>query len=383
MFQDTSDTPLANLADAAAGMAAPWPDAAMAYLTEILERNTLMDYAVAGLVGAVVLAALLAAKLAVIYLLRRDGGRAATSRRAVFAGAAARTWTAYIGLVALLAGVALLDLPPAIQASLGVAALIGLFLQAGAWASSLVTGFSERYAAIHGEDDPQATTGLAIARLIGRIAVWSVALLLILDNLGVDVTALVAGLGIGGIAIGLAAQNILGDLFGSLAIVMDKPFVRGDFIILGPDHMGTVEQIGLKTTRIRALSGEQLVVANTDLLTSRIRNYKRMWERRIVFRLGVTYQTPREKLEKIPGIIRAAIEDRDGARFDRSHFAAYGDFALIFETVWFVSSPDYNTYMDIQQDIHFAIHKAFEDEGIEFAYPTQTVFVEGLEAKAG
>jgi small-conductance mechanosensitive channel len=199
-------------------------------------------------------------------------------------------------------------------------------------------------------------------------------LLLDLYNLGVNITALVAGLGVGGIAVALAVQTILGDLFASLSIVLDKPFVVGDFLVVD-DMLGAVEYVGLKTTRIRSLSGEQLVFSNSDLLSSRIRNYGRMFERRVSFDVGVTYQTPRDKLIKIPVIIRDAVEGQDKTRFDRSHFKAYGDFALVFESVYYVLGPDYNEYMDIQQAINLHLHECFEQEGIEFAYPTQTVFV--------
>jgi small-conductance mechanosensitive channel len=207
------------------------------------------------------------------------------------------------------------------------------------------------------------------------LVIWAGVVLFALDNLGVDITALVAGLGIGGVAIALALQNVLGDLFASLAIVLDKPFVLGDFVRVD-DMVGTVEHVGLKTTRIRALSGEQLVFANNDILGSRLQNFGRMFERRIVFTVGVTYQTPRASLEKIPGIIQDAIEAQDDVRFDRSHLSAYGDFSINFESVWFVLSPDFATYMDRQQAIYFAIHEAFEHAAIEFAYPTQTLFLE-------
>jgi small-conductance mechanosensitive channel len=209
---------------------------------------------------------------------------------------------------------------------------------------------------------------------LGRLALWSLVVLLILDNLGVDITALVAGLGIGGIAIGLAVQNILGDLFASLSIVLDKPFVLGDFIIVD-DLMGSVESIGIKTTRVRSISGEQLVFSNSDLLDSRIRNYGRLYKRRVVFTLGVTYGTAKDKLEKIPGIVREAIKAQEKAKFDRSHFASYGDFSLNFETVYFVMDSDYNLYMDIQQAINLEVYQRFADEGIEFAFPTQTLFL--------
>lgn len=357
-----------------------WDDALLHGLTaaaeRLLARNSPVDYLIAGSTAAAVFAALVAAKLILLRFLRRQGEDVAVSRRAILARAVARTWTAYLAILALWAGAAFVNLPAAMDQGLRMAAGLGFFLQLGAWAATLVTGFTERYAALHAETRPEAATGLSIIRLIARIAVWSVVALLILDNIGVNVTALVAGLGIGGIAIGLAAQNILGDLFASLAIVLDKPFVRGDFIALGPDHMGTVEKVGLKTTRIRALSGEQLVVANSDLLTTRIRNYKRMCERRVVLRIGVVYQTPHAKLARIPAILREAIEAEDGTRVDRSHFAGYGDWALLFEAVWYVQSADYVTYMDIQERVLLTIHRRFEEEGIAFAYPTQTIHLE-------
>ena len=192
-----------------------------------------------------------------------------------------------------------------------------------------------------------------------------------------DVTALVAGLGIGGVAVALAAQNILGDLFASVSIALDKPFVIGDFVTVG-EFMGTVEYIGLKTTRVRSLSGEQVVFSNTDLLDSRIRNFGRLYQRRVVLTLGVTYQTPREELARIPDTIREAIVSQGGdrVRFDRAHLASYDDSAITFEAVYVVLDPDYTLHMDIKQDVYLKVHEAFEERGIDFAYPTRTVFVE-------
>jgi small-conductance mechanosensitive channel len=208
-----------------------------------------------------------------------------------------------------------------------------------------------------------------------RVAVLTLLLLLALDNVpGVEVTALMASLGVAGIAVALALQNVLSDLFASMSIALDKPFVIGDFIIIG-DFMGTVEKIGVKTTRLRSLTGEYLIFANSDMLSSRIRNYTRMHERRIVFSLGVTYNTPYEKLHLIPTMIQKIIEAQEETRFDRAHFASYGDFSLNFEIVYYVLSADYNRYMDIQQAINLAIFKAFEDTGIEFAFPTQTLYL--------
>jgi small-conductance mechanosensitive channel len=207
---------------------------------------------------------------------------------------------------------------------------------------------------------------------VARFAIWTMMVLLTLANLGVDVTAMVAGLGIGGVAIALAAQNILGDLFASASIVLDKPFVLGDFIAVGED-MGTVEHIGLKTTRVRSLSGEQLVFANSDLLKSRIRNFKRMNERRAVFTVGVAYSTPADKVAAIPAILREAVQSQPSARCDRAHFTRYSDLALVFEVVYYVSSADYNLYMDIQQAINLTILRRFAEEQIGFAYQTRTV----------
>ena len=216
------------------------------------------------------------------------------------------------------------------------------------------------------------TTVRAVS-MAARLALIVIAAILILDNLpGVEITALVASLGIGGIAIALAVQSILSDLFASLSIILDKPFVLGDFIVID-DFMGSVEYIGLKTTRVRSLSGEQLVFANSDLLQSRIRNFKRMAERRVVFTLGVTHRTPAEKLAAIPAWIADIVTAQDMVRFDRAHFQGFGDYALRFEIVYYVLDPDYNRYMDIQQAVNLAIFEKFRAESIDFAFPTRTI----------
>lgn len=251
---------------------------------------------------------------------------------------------------------------------------LALIAQGGIWASAIITAVLERTRERRMEEDPGSVTTLNAIGFLSKLALWSVVVLLALDNLGFNITALVAGLGVGGVAVALAVQNILGDLFASLSIVFDKPFAVGDFIIVD-DLLGSVEYVGLKTTRVRSLSGEQLIFANSDMLSSRIRNFGRMYKRRVVFHIGVTYQTPREKLIKIPEILREAIEAQAQAKFDRSHFQKYGDFSLDFETVYYVLVPDYNVYMDIQQAVNLYIHEKFEAEGIEFAYPTQTIFM--------
>jgi len=251
---------------------------------------------------------------------------------------------------------------------------LAVFLQLGLTASTVYALVLPRMLKSSSED-PTKQTAFGLLNFVGRLIIWVLIGLLILDNAGFDVTTLIAGLGVGGIAVALAVQNLLGDLLGSLSIILDKPFEVGDFIVVGSES-GTVEKIGIKTTRVRSISGEQLVFANSDLLGSRVRNFKRLYERRISFSLGVTYQTPHEKLKAIPGMIKEIIEAKDGVRFDRAHFKAYGDFSLNFETVYFVLDPEYLAYMDVQQEINLDIHKRFETEGIEFAYPTQTLFLE-------
>lgn len=228
----------------------------------------------------------------------------------------------------------------------------------------------------HLSDSDEAIEGtLPAIKFVGRFLLLSLLLVLALDNFGFDVTALLASLGVGGIAVALAVQNVLGDLFASLSIVLDKPFRVGDFIVVG-DLMGNVEKIGLKTTRVRSLSGEQLVFSNADLLASRIRNYKQLEERRIVFRFGVIYQTTKQQLAQIPSMIKAIVEESSNARFDRAHFATYGSSSLDFEVVYYVTVPDYAAYMDVQQKINLRIFEKFAEEGIDFAYPTQTLFIE-------
>lgn len=211
--------------------------------------------------------------------------------------------------------------------------------------------------------------------VIVNIVVWIMGIVFLIDNLGYDITTLVAGLGIGGIAIALAAQAVLGDLFSYFVIFFDKPFEIGDFIIIG-DKMGVVEYVGIKTTRIRAIGGEQLVVSNTDLTNSRVQNYKRMEKRRVVFSIGVLYETSPDKLKLIPGMIKNIIEEQPDLVFDRVHFSNFGNFSLNFEIVYYIPTADYNIYMDRQQAINLAIFEEFQKRNIEFAYPTQKIYMD-------
>lgn len=252
--------------------------------------------------------------------------------------------------------------------------IIAVLFQIAFWVDALLGVFIERYTRIAVQEESSRVASRTALSFLGKLVLWSLVFLVGLDNIGLDVTALVASLGVGGIAVALAAQNILSDLFSSLSIMFDKPFIVGDFIIVGSE-LGTVEKIGLKTTRVRSLHGEQLIFSNTDLLNSRIRNFKRMYERRIVFNLGVTYETPYEKLKEIPAMIRQTIEALQQVRFDRAHFKSYGDSYLDFEVVYWVLDSDFNKYMDVQQEINLELFRKFEEEGIEFAYPTRTIHV--------
>jgi small-conductance mechanosensitive channel len=288
--------------------------------------------------------------------------------------AASRTTLPFMFVVAAFAGLMSYGIEGRPATLLRSVTMIALFWQAGLWTSTAAVAWLERRSSLMIEDDKAVAGSVGIIRFVARVAIWAVVLLLSLDNLGVDITALIAGLGIGGIAVALALQNVLGDLLASLSIALDRPFVIGDFLIIG-EHMGAVEYIGIKSTRLRSLSGEQIVMSNADLLASRLRNYGRMQERRVVFKLGVTYETPREKLLKLPPLLRSVIESQDGVRFDRAHFASYGDFSLDFEIVYYVLSADYGRYMDVQQAINFRIHEEFEALGVDFAYPTQTLWL--------
>jgi small-conductance mechanosensitive channel len=211
--------------------------------------------------------------------------------------------------------------------------------------------------------------------LIIRIIIFIAALLFVIDNLGYDITTLIAGLGIGGIAIALASQTVLADLFSYLAIFFDKPFETGDFIVLD-DKMGTVEYIGIRTTRLRTLNGDQLVCSNKDLTSSRVHNYKRMQERRSEFTFGLVYDTPLEKLRAIPSWIKIIIESIPSTRFDRAHFKTFGESSLQFEVVYIILSPDYKEYMNIQQQINLLLFELFEKESVEFAFPTQKILLD-------
>ena len=224
-------------------------------------------------------------------------------------------------------------------------------------------------------NDPSVKTSLGFLGIVLKFVVGALVVLSALNNLGVNVSTFITGLGVGGVAIALATQRILGDLFSSLSIVMDKPFLIGDSISFG-EWSGTVEYIGLKSTKMRSDNGEQIIVSNSDLLAAKIRNFKRMKRRRVSFQLGLTYGAKRESLRKVPGIVEEIIKRHEQTSFDRAHFVRYGASSLDFDIVYFITTSAYKVYADTHEQILHEIGDALEAEGLSFAFPTQTVILE-------
>ena len=281
-------------------------------------------------------------------------------------------------VVSVVLGVKTLALGPAGDRIIDSLITIALFWQVGAWIVAAISAWlylkRERSLAT----DPAAAGSITIIGFMLKTLTWTLVLLLTLDNLGVNITALLTGLGIGGIAVALAVQNVLGDLFASLSITLDRPFRVGDALSVG-DVQGTVVDIGIKSTRLRSTTGEQIIMGNADLLKSRVRNYGRMIERCVTFATSVAYETPLELIERIPALLRELVEAQPGTRFDRSHFKQHTPGSLDFETVYYVMSPDTKRYMDIQQAINLGLHRKFAELGIQFAHPTQRLLVQSTQ----
>lgn len=293
------------------------------------------------------------------------------------------TYVLLLAVLALYAGSLVLELPARIEIIAARTAVIAFLVQLAVWGDQGVRSWRAVY---HGDTGPaldgSRRGSMSILCFAMRMTLWLVIGLMILDNLGVNITTLVTSLGIGGIAIALAVQAILGDLFASLSIMLDKPFAVGDFIVVG-DAMGSVEMIGLKTTRVRGLGGEQIIFSNADLLKSRIHNQQRMQTRRVAFFLRVTYATSEEQLRAIPAMVREAVEAEPAAMFERVHFCAYAESSLNFETVYHVNSADYLIHMETQQAIFLTLFARFTRANIEFAQPTRMVRLVDPAAGAG
>jgi small-conductance mechanosensitive channel len=263
-----------------------------------------------------------------------------------------------------------IDFPTRIERVVQIAIVLTFWFQVGLWGMAAVRFAIDRRGKRGTGMDPALASSIDIIIFIAGLAIWAMAFLLALDNLGVEIKPLLAGLGIGGIAVALAVQTVLGDLLASMSIALDKPFTVGDALQVD-DVNGTVEHIGVKSTRIRSLTGEQIIMSNADILKSRVRNNSRLRERRASFMLNVAYGTPSEKLRAVPGIVREIVQAQPNTRFDRCHFMAYGEWALRFEVVYIVTVADYNVYADTLQTVNLAILERFENLGIEFAFPAR------------
>lgn len=338
---------------------------------DILERtlwgNMLLTWLEAVAVAVLVFVALNVLKRVVARWVRVWVRRTKTDLDDLVVDLFRRTWYLFLAAVAVYAGSFVLSLPQ-VEPGLRIIMMMLFLAQVAIWSTGVIDYLASRYG-----KDAASAAAVSVLSFVGKVILWAVVVLLALDNLpGVQVDTLIASLGIGGVAVALAVQNVLGDLFASLSIVLDEPFVIGDSISVG-EYVGTVEHIGLKSTRVRSFTGEQLVFANSDLLDSRIRNYGRMDERRASFALGVANETPYEKLVEIPGIVQAIVEAQPPVRFGRAHLRGFGDFALDFEVVYFLLTSDYTVFMDTQQAINLEILRRFAEEGIELPYPTQAV----------
>ena len=347
----------------------------MEFLEKVYMGNTLQSWLIAVIILAAVFAALKFAQRTAVHKLSKKAAETENQLDDLLVSMLRQTKFLVLIVVSVYAASWAVTIKPSAAALWQKTVVLIMILQGGLWASVAVTFGLNRVMQKRMDQDASSATTITFLGFIARFVLWIIVFLLVLDNLGVNITGLVAGLGIGGIAVALAVQNILGDLLASLSIVLDKPFVIGDSIVVD-SFSGTVEHIGLKTTRIRSISGEQLVFSNNDLLKSRIQNYKRMQERRVVFGFGVTYQTPLEKLPLINRIIREIIAAQPNSRFERVHFKEYGDSALNYEVVYFVMTPEYGIFMDVQEPINLEIFRRFQEEGIEFAYPTRTVLIQ-------
>lgn len=340
-------------------------------------NNTVRSYLVAAGIILVISIIVRILKAVTIGRLRAWAERTRTSLDDFLVRGLNRTVLPLLYFMGVYAGLSYLTFPPPFGKALEVVFKIIVVFFVVRMIVSTISYFLRAYLIKqeNGEEKIRQMRGLMI---IVNVVIWCFGLVFLLSNLGYDVTAIIAGLGIGGIAIALAAQTILGDLFSYFVIFFDRPFEIGDFIVVD-DKSGTVEYVGIKTTRLKSLGGEQLVFSNTDLTNSRLHNYKRMERRRVVFKLGVIYETPESKLKLIPGLIKSIIENQEDVLFDRAHFSSYEASSLDFEVCYYVLSSDYTRYMDIQQHVNFRIMEEFEKLDIGFAYPTQTLYLPELE----
>jgi small-conductance mechanosensitive channel len=345
------------------------------YLDRVFYDNSLRQWSIALAIALALFCTLLLARGVVAKRLGAVAERTTTVFDDVVVALDRRTRLYFLVALAVMVASRFLTLSATVDRYIATGFTVVLLMQLGVWGTTVVGSWAGRLVERRSANaDAVSASTIRALSVAAKILLWTVLVIMALAKFDVDVSALVTGLGIGGVAIALAVQNILGDLFAALSIVFDKPFDVGDFIVLDQTGaMGTVEHIGLKTTRLRSLSGEQIVVSNSELLKNRIRNFKRMYERRVVFTMDVTYDTSADLMARIPAMIREVVTSQQRVRFDRSHFSTFTDSALRLETVYFVLDPDYNRFMDIQQSINIELLRRFGAEGIQFAFPTRTV----------
>jgi small-conductance mechanosensitive channel len=343
-------------------------------MTVTLLNNSLENWGTALTVAVAATAAMYFARSLVLYRVARMEAQAPTRLHDVVTHVLAATHLLFIFAIGLYLGSLFLDLIPRRELIMSRISATALLLQLAVWGDTGLRAWRDQYRRKLRELGGDVSRGASttILGFLARLMLWVVVFLMLLDNFGFNITTLVASLGIGGVAVALAVQNILGDLFASLSIMLDKPFEIGDFIIVG-DVLGSVEHIGLKTTRIRGLGGEQVVFSNGELLKSRIHNHKRMESRRVAFILRIAYGTSEQQLAAIPEMIMRIVTAQPNIDFERAHFMHYGEWSLDFEVVYHFKNPDYPQHMDAQQAIFLNLYRAFEREGIQFAHPLQIV----------
>ncbi|GAB3247019.1 mechanosensitive ion channel family protein [Chitinimonas naiadis] len=347
----------------------------MQTLRYLLQHNGWESFLAAACVMVACLAALLLLKRVVLRRVKVWTARTSTRLDDLLVDIVAATHTLVLVVVAVHLGANQLELNPALDTLMDRLLMVALMVQGGLWLTHALLGWL-RYKAQAGADrnDQAMQTHLALAGFVLRLLVWVVVVLSILANMGFNISALIASLGIGGVAVALAVQNILGDLFASMSIALDKPFVAGDAIVVD-NISGTVKHVGLKTTRVQSDSGEEVVFANADLLKSRIRNYKRMDERRALFSFGVAYGTPVEKLRRLPALLEDIIDSQPETRFDRAHLQALKPGSIDFEVVYYMLKPAYKLFVAAQEGINLALLERLDTEGIQLATPGQTLHV--------
>ncbi|HEX9618700.1 MAG TPA: mechanosensitive ion channel family protein [Polyangiaceae bacterium] len=333
--------------------------------------NTPLEWISAGVLAVVVALTVRVFKAFLVKRLRKLAAKSTTRADDIVVETLDATHVFFYLAVGLYLGTQVLDAKASIRHGLDVAIIIALLIQGGLWTQALFSRSADRWSEKRGGNE--SSTVAAGVKFVARLTIWVVVLLMVLANVGVEISAVIAGLGIGGVAAALALQSILGDVFASLSMYFDRPFDIGDFIIVD-DFKGNVEGIGIRTTRVKSLDGEQIVFPNGDLVKSRIRNYGRMLERRIAFGFGIEYNLAYEKVASAAQIAAEIVQGVEGVRFDRAHFKGYGAYSLDYEVVYYVLSPEYVEYMNKQQEINLQLYRRFEEEGIPFAFPTRTIY---------